>query len=111
MRACDALAEKTFEDRKARLYERLVNVFESKAVKKNVEIVGASTQQWPFAAVVTLPGHRRTVFEPVTKHPSSIAHASMKFGDIALLKHDAPHRVAVVQYASDGGRLARSVRL
>jgi hypothetical protein len=105
MRACDALAEKTFEDRKARLYDRLVQVFEPKAVKKNFEIVGASTQRWPFAAVVSLPGHRPTVFEPVTKHPNSIAHASMKFGDLALLKNDAPHRVAVVQNKSELGKL------
>jgi hypothetical protein len=104
MRACDALAEKTFEDRKARLYERLVHVFETKLVKKNVEIIGASTQRWPFAAVVSLPGHRPTVFEPVTKHPNSIAHATMKFGDVAL-KKDAPHRVAVVQNKSELGKL------
>jgi hypothetical protein len=80
-------------------------VFESRAVAKNVEIVGASTQTWPVAAVVTLHGHRSTIFEPVTKHPNSIAHASMKFGDIALLKEHAPHRVAVVQKKSELGKL------
>jgi hypothetical protein len=105
MRAADALSEKTFEDRKTRLYDRLVGVFESKMVKKNVEIVGASTQRWPVATIVTLPGHRPTIFEPVTKHPNSIAHASMKFGDIALLKEDAPHRVAVVHSKRELGTL------
>jgi hypothetical protein len=105
MRAADALAEKTFEDRKTRLYDRLVGVFEAKAVKKNVEIVGASTQRWSVATVVALPGHRPTIFEPVTKHPNSIANASMKFGDIALLKKDAPHRVAVVHNKSELGKL------
>ena len=45
MRAADALAEKSFEDRKARLYERLVKVFEPKIVGKNVEVVGASNQK------------------------------------------------------------------
>jgi hypothetical protein len=105
MRAADALAEKTFEDRKARLYEKLVGVFDTKTVKKNVEVVGASTQHWPVAAIVTLPGLRPTIFEPVTKHPNSIAHASMKFSDIALLKEDAPQRVAVVHNKKELGTL------
>jgi len=105
MRASDALAEKTFEDRKSRLYDKLVGVFERKVVKKNVEIIGASTQKWPIATIVTLHGHRPTIFEPVTKHPNSVAHAAMKFGDIALLKQDAPHRVAVVQSKAELGKL------
>jgi hypothetical protein len=105
MRAADALAEKTFEDRKSLLYEKLVRVFDTKTVKKNVEVVGASTQHWPVAAMVTLPGLRPTIFEPVTKHPNSIAHASMKFGDIALLKNDAPQRVAVVHNKKELGTL------
>jgi hypothetical protein len=105
MRAADALAEKTFEDRKARLYERLVKVFEPKIVARNVEIIGASHQKWQFATVVTLPNSRPTVFEPVTKHPNSIAAASMKFGDVALLKEHAPHRVAVVQNKKELGAL------
>jgi hypothetical protein len=105
MRAADALAEKTFEDRKTRLYEKLVSVFDAKTVKKNAEVVGASTQHWPVAALVTLPGVRPTIFEPVTKHPNSIAHASMKFGDIALLKNDAPQRVAVVHNKKELGTL------
>jgi hypothetical protein len=105
MRAADALAEKTFEDRKTRLYDKLVGVFDAKAVRKNVEVVGASTQHWPVAAIVTLPGLRPTIFEPVTKHPNSIAHASMKFSDIALLRNDAPQRVAVVHDKKELGTL------
>lgn len=105
MRAADALAEKTFEDRKVRLYERLIKVFEPKIVGKNVDIVGASNAKWQFATVVRLPGLRPTVFEPVTKHPNSVAHASMKFGDIALLKEHAPHRVAVVHDKKELGTL------
>lgn len=105
MRAADALAEKTFEDRKTRLFDKLVTVFDAKAVRKNAEVVGASTQHWPVAAIVTLPGLKPTIFEPVTKHPNSIAHASMKFGDIALLKNDAPQRVAVVPNKKELGAL------
>jgi hypothetical protein len=37
--------------------------------------------------------------------PATIANASMKFGDIALLKKDAPHRVAVVRNKSELGKL------
>jgi hypothetical protein len=104
MRASDALAEKTFEDRKTLLYEKLVKVFEPKIVSKNVEIVGASNQKWRVAAVVNPPGNRPTVFEPVTKSPNSVAHASMKFGDIAL-REDAPQRVAVVHNRAELGTL------
>jgi hypothetical protein len=104
MRAADALAERTFEDRKNKLYERLVGVFEPRIVKKNVEIIGASTQKWPVATLVQFPGKRPTIFEPVTKHPNSIAHATMKFGDIALSK-DAPQRVAVVSDRKELGTL------
>ncbi len=104
IRASDALAEKTFEDKKARLYEKLVKVFEPKIVSRNVEVVGASTQKWRVATVVALPHHRPTIFEPVTKHPNSIANATMKFGDIALLR-DAPRRVAVVHNRAELGTL------
>ncbi len=104
IRASDALAEKTFEDKKVRLYEKLVKVFEPKIVSKNVEVVGASTQKWRVAAIVSVPHHRPTIFELVTKHPNSVANATMKFGDIALLK-DAPHRVAVVQNRAELGSL------
>jgi hypothetical protein len=104
-RAADALAEKTFEDRKSRLFERLVQVFEPKLVSKNFDVVGASHQKWQFATVVKLPHQRPTVFEPVTKHPSSVANAAMKFGDIALLGENAPHRVAVVPRKKELGTL------
>jgi hypothetical protein len=104
IRAADALAEKTFEDKKIRLYEKLVKVFEPKIVSKNVEVIGASTQKWRVATVVSVPNARPTIFEPVTKHPNSVANATMKFGDIALLEN-APRRVAVVQNCSELGTL------
>lgn len=104
LRAADALTEKTFEDKKARLYEKLVKVFEPKLVRKNVEVIGASSQKWNVATMVSLPGARPTIFEPVTKNANSIAHASMKFGDIAL-RENAPQRVAIVQKRSELGTL------
>jgi hypothetical protein len=104
IRAADALAEKTFEDSKSRLYERLVKVFTPKIVAKNVEVTGASNQKWRVAAIVNVPNERPTIFEPVTKHASSVASASMKFGDIAL-REDAPTRVAVVHRRAEFGPL------
>src|SRR5262249_20338660 len=94
----------TFEDNKARLYERLVTLFERKTVAKNVEVIGASNQVWKVATIVSLPHTRPTIFEPVTKHPNSVAHASMKFGDIAL-RDDPPQRVAVVAKRVEFGSL------
>jgi hypothetical protein len=105
IRAADALAEKTFEDNKTRLYERLVTLFERKAVAKNVDVLGSSTQVWKVVALVSLPHIRPTIFEPVTKHPNSVAHASMKFGDIALRKDNPPQRVAVVKKRGEFGSL------
>jgi hypothetical protein len=104
IRAADALSEKTFEDSKGRLYERLVTLFERKAVAKNVDVIGSSNQVWKVAALVSLPHTRPTIFEPVTKHPSSVAHASMKFGDIAL-RDDPPQRIAVVRKRVEFGSL------
>jgi hypothetical protein len=104
MRAADSLAEKTFEDSKARLYERLVKIFTSKIVAKNVEITGASNQKWRVSTIVHVPSTMPTIFEPVTKHANSVASATMKFGDIAL-REDAPSRVAVVHKRSEFGPL------
>lgn len=112
MRAADALAEKTFEDSKERLYERLVSVFQKKVgpstriVQKNIKIVGQSATEWPVATLVRLPGSSRsTIFEPVTKHHHSVASASMKFNDIARLGKDAPARVAMVHNKKEFGTL------
>jgi hypothetical protein len=104
MRSADALAEQTFEDGKTRLYERLVSVFTTKFVAKNVEVVGASNQRWRVAAIVTPSEGHQTVFEPVTKHSNSVASVTMKFGDIAL-RENAPARVAVVHNRADFGPL------
>jgi hypothetical protein len=110
MQAAYALAEKTFEDSKDRLYERLVKVFaktsspSNKIVTRNVKVVGHSSTEWPISTIVRLPGSRTpTIFEPVTKHHNSVATASMKFHDIALLGKGAPARVAVVHNKEEFG--------
>ena len=110
VRAADALAERTFEDSKERLYERLVSVFakkigpSKKVVTKNVKVIGHSSTEWPIATLVRLPGsNKTTIFEPVTKHHNSVATATMKFHDIALLGKDAPNRVAIVHKKNEFG--------
>lgn len=110
MQAAYAFAEKAFEDSRERLYERLVKIFSEAAttstevVSKNVRVIGHSTTEWPIATIVRLPGaHTQTIFEPVSKHHNSVAHAAMKFHDIALLGHDAPARVAVVHKKQEFG--------
>ena len=111
IRAADSLAEKTFEDSKERLYERLVHVFHKEAraspkvVMKNAKMVGQSSTEWQVATIVRLPGTRPTIFEPVTKHHNSVASATMKFNDIARLGKDAPARVAIVHNKKDFGTL------
>jgi hypothetical protein len=103
IRAADALAEKTFEDSKERLYERLISVFDRKYVAKNAKVIGSSTTEWHVAALVEdASSQRATIFEPVSKHHSSIAHATMKFHDIALLEN-APSRVAIVRKRNEFG--------
>lgn len=110
MRAADAQAEKTFEDSKEVLYERLVSVFAKKfetpkkIVTKNARIIGSSATEWAVATLVRLPGVTHpTIFEPVTKHHNSVANATMKFHDISRLGKDAPARVAVVHKKEEFG--------
>lgn len=112
IRAADALAEKTFEDSKERLYERLVSVFAreigptKKVVSRNIKVIGHSSTEWAISTLVKLPGREKsTIFEPVTNHHNSIATAAMKFHDIALLGKSAPGRVAMVHRKKDFGTL------
>lgn len=95
------LSERRTADEGERLFERLVTVFD-KRVEKAATIIGSSNTQWTVAALVFPDRGRPTIFEPVTNHHSSIAHASMKFHDIALLEQ-APNRVAVVQKKREFG--------
>jgi len=99
------LAERKAADDAERLYDRLVSVFSARDVVKDAEVYGASNTKWPVAALVKANGDRRpTVFEPVRRHHSSVAHASMKFHDLALLERP-PNRIAVVHEKRDFGTL------
>lgn len=105
IRSADALAEKTFDDAKELLYGRLSRVFDRRIITKNASVKGSSATEYKVAALVRPERSGRViVFDPVTKHHSSVAHASMKFGDMARL--DAPPvRVAVVHNKTEFGTL------
>ena len=105
IRVSDALSEKTFEDAKERLYQRIVRVFDPKSVTKDASVIGSSSTRYHVAAFVKeSAGRRSTIFDPVTNSRLSVAHASMKFNDIARMP-DAPVRVAVVNRKSEFGTL------
>ena len=105
IRTADALAEKTFDDAKEKLYQRLISIFDKKTVTKNAEIHGSSATEYRVAALVRNSGSGPiVVFDPVTKHHSSVAHATMKFSDMARLEVP-PIRVAVVHRKPEFGTL------
>ncbi len=90
-------SERKEADDAERIYVRLVDLFSPESVIRDTEVLGASHTPWNFAAAVQASGSRKlTVFEPVNLHHSSIAHAAMKFHDVARLARP-PKRVAVVR--------------
>ena len=86
-----------------RLVARLGHLFPQAELALDVELRGASEHPWNVDAVVTV-GPRRAVFDIVTPSPISVAFASTKFHDIALLDN-APMRVAVVHRKAAFGDL------
>ena len=86
-----------------RLVVRLGKLFPRAQIDRGAELRGASEHAWPIDAVVK-DGSRRAVFDIVTPSPISVAFASTKFHDIALLD-DAPMRVAVVHRKAAFGDL------
>jgi hypothetical protein len=95
------LAERRATDVAETLYERLVRIFTPPKVEKNAPIFGASNTEYHFAAVVTVV-KKPAVFEAVANHPTSIAFASSKFHDLALLERP-PTSVAVVRKKKELG--------
>jgi hypothetical protein len=88
-------AERKNAEDEERLYERLVKIFATERVNRDVSIVGASNTAWRVSNIVRLE-HKVTIFEPVSRHPNSITTATTKFHDLARLD-DPPNRVAVVE--------------
>lgn len=88
------LAEKTSSDEADQLYERLIKVFDRRAVSRDAQVIGSSSTPWPVVTLVTIDG-RSAIFEPVKKNHMSVVNASAKLNDIANLDHP-PSRTAVV---------------
>jgi hypothetical protein len=95
------LAERRATDVAETLYERLVRIFTPPKVAKNASLFGASNTEYHFAAIVTLT-EKPTAFEAVANHATSIAFASSKFHDLALLDQP-PTAVAVVRKKKELG--------
>jgi hypothetical protein len=94
-------AERKVAEDAERLYKRLVGVFTSKSVTRDVEVVGASNTKWHVTTMVQFD-HKSAIFEPVNKHHASIVNASAKFHDIAQLDV-SPKRIAVVRSKAELG--------
>lgn len=95
------MSERKARDEIDRLYTRLVSVFQKENVHKDAEVIGASNTKHHVTTLVTA-SRRGSVFDFVANHHNSIAHASMKFSDIARLEKP-PERVAVVRSKAELG--------
>ncbi len=93
------LAEEVAADTVEQLYDKLVHVFTAQRVARNAEIKGASSTLWHISNLV-LDGDRSTIFEPVSKHHTSVYSTATKFQDLSRLDF-SPNRVAVVKKKSE----------
>jgi hypothetical protein len=94
-------AERRFEEDSDVLYRRLAAVFPKAEIVRNVDFIGSSTHKWPVATMVT-HHHKISLFEPVSKHHTSVVNAAVKFNDIARLDNP-PQRIAVVKKKAELG--------
>lgn len=93
------LAEKRHADETEFLYQRLVRLFTPSSVSKDVQVLGHSNTQWTVATLVSAE-HNKAIFEPVSKHHSSVFAVTTKFHDIGL-NDNAPRRISVVKKKSE----------
>lgn len=93
------LAEKKHAEDAEFLYNKLVSVFDKSAVARDVPILGHSNTEWHVSTFVKRSG-RSAIFEPVSKHHTSVFAAATKFHDISLNKN-APRLVSVVKSKAD----------
>jgi hypothetical protein len=80
----------------AELYDRVREFFGDRAVSKREEL-GGRDAKWSAHNVVTLPNHRKAVFEFVTAHTNSISNKYMMFSDLARREEDAYSLNSVVK--------------
>ena len=101
--SCFGVADKTGQA-EAQLYARLQSIFGPRRARidRRATVNGYSNTPWKVNALVSI-GKRRTVFEAVSKHHTSITAATTKFYDIARIGDHAPQRVAIVRSKKDLG--------
>ena len=80
----------------AELYERVREFFGERAVSRREEL-GGRDAKWSAHNVVTLPNHRKAVFEFVTAHTNSISNKFMMFSDLARREEDTYSLNSVVK--------------
>ena len=78
------------------LYERVREFFGERAVSRREEL-GGRDAKWSAHNVVTLPNHRKAVFEFVTAHTNSISNKFMMFSDLARREEDTYSLNSVVK--------------
>lgn len=83
------------------IYDRLIRVFPSTSVERDVDVVGGSNTRWKVSSMVKIGG-RTAVFEPVRRQHNSIATVVTKFQDLGT-SASPPTRVAVVRTKADFG--------
>lgn len=92
--ASDKAAEKTANDTKDVLIERLNRTFGASKIIRSDHVFGASNHKWEFTAS-TIINDKKTLFEVASAHPNSVGAAAMKMHDVARLDNP-PNRVIFV---------------
>ena len=87
----------------AELFDRVREFFGDRAVAKREEL-GGRDARWPVHNVVTLPNHRKAVFEFVTAHANSISSKYMMFSDLARVEEPCSLNSVVKSIARIGNR-------
>ena len=95
------VADRRYEADTDRLYQKLISVFSTEEVDRDVSVIGSSAHKWPVSAIVHHRG-KIALFEAVSKNHLSVVNTTAKFHDIARLDNP-PNRVSVVSKKSDMG--------
>jgi len=93
------LSERTDRDARDELYVRLLSIYRTKSVERDVELLGASNHKWRVSVLVQDTEHR-WIFEPVTGHYISAVGTAAKFHDFARAAN-GPKRAAVIRSRED----------
>lgn len=94
------IAEKSYNDDKKRLYDKIVDIFKKENVTRDVSFKGHSSHDWTFDLQLKNPGSHVVFFDFASKSPQSLYPVITKFGDISRLDN-SPTCCAVVSKKAD----------